>query len=137
MFAASGGNLVFAYIYNYQDHDYYVTKGLTGWTGGAIHRPGQRDNGNGNRVVSYNAGLQDSTSCGYINGVGGTAESVAYSADSSNPRIGCRMKNGVNEKFFKGTVHAIRVYDTILTMAEMLANQKVDNQRFNLGLTIE
>lgn len=38
--------------------------------------------------------------------------------------------------YIKGKIFAIRIYNRILTEAEMRQNQRVDNVRFNLGLTI-
>ena len=38
--------------------------------------------------------------------------------------------------YFDGKIHAIRVYNRHLSTAEMLHNQKIDNQRFKLGLNI-
>ena len=43
---------------------------------------------------------------------------------------------GLAGRGFVGTWYAVRVYNRRLTAAEMLFNQKLDNQRFNLGLTI-
>lgn len=37
---------------------------------------------------------------------------------------------------FTGKIHAIRIYSRKLSKAEMLHNQKIDNKRFNLGITI-
>lgn len=37
---------------------------------------------------------------------------------------------------FVGTIHSIRMYNRSLTLEERLHNQKVDNIRFNLGLSI-
>lgn len=48
--------------------------------------------------------------------------------------IGSRNSSGQNP--FKGTLYSIRIYNKRLTSVEMLANQQVDNQRFNLGLTL-
>lgn len=53
--------------------------------------------------------------------------------DGSGTCIGCRAP-GVNH--FTGKVYAIRIYGRELTTAEMLFNQRIDNDRFNLGLTI-
>lgn len=36
-----------------------------------------------------------------------------------------------------GNIYCIRIYDRELTAQEILANQAVDNTRFNLGLTFE
>jgi hypothetical protein len=37
---------------------------------------------------------------------------------------------------YTGKIHAIRIYNRILTPEEMLFNQRIDNKRFSLGLTI-
>lgn len=37
---------------------------------------------------------------------------------------------------YVGNVHSIRVYNRLLTEEEMLFNQQVDNERFNLGLEL-
>lgn len=49
--------------------------------------------------------------------------------------IGC-YSNGNVYSVFKGNIYAIRIYSGHLTAAQMLANQKVDNERYNLGLTL-
>ena len=36
----------------------------------------------------------------------------------------------------KARIHSVRIYNRQLSQAEMLANQRVDNARFNLGLSI-
>lgn len=48
------------------------------------------------------------------------------------------QNHGSNGKqnYFNGKIYAIRVYNRILTPAEMLHNQHVDNERFGLGLTL-
>lgn len=48
--------------------------------------------------------------------------------------IGSRNSSGQNP--FKGTLYSIRIYNRRLTSSEMLANQQIDNQRFNLGLNL-
>lgn len=35
---------------------------------------------------------------------------------------------------FIGTIHSVRIYNRYLTTEEMLYNQQIDNERFNLGL---
>lgn len=44
-----------------------------------------------------------------------------------------RRKSG---NTYTGKIHAIRVYNRQLSESEMLHNQKLDNKRFNLGLSI-
>lgn len=43
---------------------------------------------------------------------------------------------GANRAYFGGTIHAIRIYNRQLTLDEILTNQRIDNTRFELGLTI-
>lgn len=55
--------------------------------------------------------------------------------------IGCASSySGSNvptpQYFANGKVYAIRIYNRILTQEEMLNNQRVDNARFELGLTL-
>ena len=38
--------------------------------------------------------------------------------------------------YFTGKIHAIRIYNRRLSVNEMTRNQKIDNKRFNLGLSI-
>ena len=51
--------------------------------------------------------------------------------------IGAKYHSGNKTlmNFFKGTIYSIRVYNRILTESEMRQNQRVDNERFNLGIT--
>lgn len=52
--------------------------------------------------------------------------------------VGARYLSAVNYRtYFTGTIYAIRIYNRRLTAAEMRQNQIVDNERFNLGLTIQ
>ena len=51
-------------------------------------------------------------------------------------KISGRRRGSTNTLPFKGTIYSIRVYDRELTSDEVLNNQRVDNTRFNLGLTI-
>ena len=37
---------------------------------------------------------------------------------------------------FYGIIHSIRIYNRVLTFDEIIHNQQIDNERFNLGLTI-
>ena len=60
-----------------------------------------------------------------------------YANFGSTTCIGCRRQTAnAYSAFFYGTVYSVRVYSRQLTEAEMLHNQAVDNERFNLGLTI-
>lgn len=38
------------------------------------------------------------------------------------------------DNHLRGTLHSLRIYNRALTVAEMQANQAIDNQRYNLGV---
>ena len=50
--------------------------------------------------------------------------------------IGVQNHTNGKQYYFNGKIYAIRVYNRILTPAEMLHNQHVDNIRFSLGLIL-
>lgn len=50
---------------------------------------------------------------------------------SGNTYLGMRS-NGA--RCFSGDIYSLRIYNRKLSLAEMLQNQSVDNERFNLGL---
>lgn len=50
--------------------------------------------------------------------------------------IGVQNHTNGKQYYFNGKIYDIRVYNRILTPAEMLHNQHVDNIRFSLGLTL-
>ena len=50
-----------------------------------------------------------------------------YTANAQHASLGYNIQ---------GKIYSIRIYNKMLTTDEMLSNQRVDNQRFNLGLTI-
>lgn len=63
----------------------------------------------------------------YVNGASKTYGGVDfYYAVSNKSYLGS----------FTGKLYAIRMYNKVLTQAEILNNQRVDNKRFNLGLTL-
>lgn len=56
---------------------------------------------------------------------------------SSYFSIGGRINgSNINQNIFTGSIYSIRIYNRLLSYDEMIYNQKVDNIRFNLGLTI-
>lgn len=69
-----------------------------------------------------------------VNGVatGKTGDNVWVGGSSGTSYIGRRATGNP----YTGKIHAIRIYNRILTQEEMLFNQRIDNKRFNLGLTI-
>lgn len=60
--------------------------------------------------------------------------SANYWSSGNYNGIGARSVN--NAYSFNGKIYAIRIYNRLLTANEMLQNQRYDNERFNLGLTI-
>lgn len=69
-----------------------------------------------------------------LNGVsGGTLSNNNWTALTSTT-IGGRGGNN-NHYYVTAKIYSIRIYNRKLTYEEMLRNQKVDNARFNLGLT--
>ena len=139
VFVDSEGKTIFCYIYNYQSKDWYTIRGTqaSGAYGGSLNT-GTRDNGNGAKIVSINGAVTQGNDGGRVNGDTKTITNLSNGSATGYPTIGARYvasQSGFAD-FFKGTVHAIRIYNRALTLAEMLANQKIDNERFDLGLTI-
>ena len=85
---------------------------------------------NANSIVSVNDSL------GYINGRIAQRLSQSDYWESDGTNIGCSYYGSSPRRWFSGKIYAIRVYNRKLTSEELLYNQKVDNVRFNLGLSI-
>lgn len=58
------------------------------------------------------------------------AEHAVVNVGDYFPYAGNTIAVGIE---FTGLIYAIRVYNRQLSIAEMLANQRIDNERFNLG----
>lgn len=71
---------------------------------------------------------------GLVNGVAKSPQTKTdyWSNTAAYSCIGAR--NGAG--YYNGSIYSIRVYNRKLSAAEMLHNQQVDNERFNLGLDI-
>ena len=69
----------------------------------------------------------------YVNGLERTAES---SADTYGPTVSTACLGHPNDSTMPGYLYAIRIYNRTLSADEIIANQRIDNIRFNLGLTI-
>lgn len=68
----------------------------------------------------------------YINNVQGTSTRDGYYASNGAAnRIGCGYYN-TNRHFYKGNIHAVRIYNRILTDDERGHNYALDLRRFNL-----
>lgn len=81
-----------------------------------------------------------SNSYNYFNGVSmGNGATVKWQNTSQYPSvIGCYWYNSSYKQYYaSGILYQIRIYNRILTEAEILHNQQVDNERYNIGLTIE
>ena len=134
-----GSKMVLYYYNNYQNLDIWASRGhtnSTGYGGITTSHLTSPDNGNGKKIVSV-TGNNQGTVGGKVNGVSRIATSTNFGA-GPKAIIGGLWSATNNElrMQFTGKVYAIRIYDTILSEADMLANQRLDNQRFNLGLTI-
>ena len=70
---------------------------------------------------------------GVLNGEQLTKTKGGEQMTTSGFQVGSCQNKGFN---FVGTIHSIRMYNRSLTLEERLHNQKVDNIRFNLGLSI-
>lgn len=72
---------------------------------------------------------------GYCDGAALTfSSSDNVNTGASVACIGSR--GGSSPSKFSGNIYAIRVYNRLLSAEEMLYNQGIDNERFNLGLNI-
>ena len=73
-------------------------------------------------------------SLGVVNGEEKTKNSGTDFWNTNGPTIGKRDFSQSN--YFKGTIHAIRIYSKMLSKQDILYNQHIDNIRFNLGLSL-
>ena len=75
--------------------------------------------------LNMDAGLYDGSAV--------SKSSLTYWSSNNHTHLGRRDSGG---SAYKGYIYSIRVYDRKLTSEEMLHNQQIDNQRFNLGLNL-
>ena len=119
---------------NDETHSYIgLVKGSNGNTGYRI------DTENFQRVITANQIKTisiNSIDCVYDGVTGGVGANDNWSNNNGGiTTIGRRLSMS-NIYQFSGTMHSIRIYNRHLSTSEMLHNQKVDNERFNLGLSI-
>ena len=82
---------------------------------------------NGSKIFSING------DGAYVDGIPVTISGDGlFAGADSNAYIG-RRSTGY---YYSGKIYAIRLYSRKLSSAEMLHNQRIDNKRFGLGLTI-
>ena len=142
LFVDSDAKTVFCYVDNFNNKGVYITRGAirdsTRYGSIVCGATSSGNYGYGKRIISYNAGRQNTTS-GYLNGIALNALDCNYTA-AATAVIGKRFTTSgtstTNEFPFKGTLHSLRIYNRKLTLAEMLQNQKIDNMRFNMGFNI-
>lgn len=79
---------------------------------------------NNDRAIANGSLLQKSNNTDY------------WDANNTRIRIGAASSGNAFNNPFNGYIYSIRVYNRRLTEAEQLQNQRVDNQRFNLGLSL-
>lgn len=120
------------FIYQPKSGRYMISFGFNAngrvvWQSGRGGRPLYNAPSSGSVSISNSRALANGTA------MTSTGSNYASSPDSSS-YIGRRSAAGGN--YFKGKVYSIRIYSRNLSEAEVLANLAVDNQRFNLGLTI-
>jgi len=73
----------------------------------------------------------------FINGASATLHTdLSYVESKGKPSIGCRMNGSTAENKFDGSIYSIRVYQGNLTAEQRQHNLSVDNERFNMGLTL-
>lgn len=97
------------------------------WTASAKSRP----------MVSFTQGFSVVSTNGTVSVVDGQEKQLSTNASYWGSQ---NQKNYIGRRYsgngFTGKIHAIRIYDRQLTADEMIYNQRIDNKRFNLGLTI-
>jgi len=87
-------------------------------------------------IVHYYIGSGSEYSV-FINGNRVSLDSSSSYADvKGKPSIGCRMNGSTAENKFDGSIYSIRVYQGNLTAEQRQQNLAVDNERFNMGLTL-
>lgn len=134
IFVGAGAGIVGCFVQSYQNKSWFTIKPTSdgNYQGALSVKP--LISGTGKFTISITG---QRGGYGYWNGVKKSADTVAYSA-ASTAIIGKNVPRTTSgsEFPFTGTIHSIRIYNRILTNEEMLRNQIVDNDRFNLGLTI-
>lgn len=69
--------------------------------------------------------------------VNGVKSTTIQNSDWNAAQYSCIGSRGGSGAYpYVGNVHSIRIYNRLLTEEEMLFNQQVDNERFNLGLEL-
>lgn len=83
-------------------------------------------------IVSAVRWLTDSRAV--LNGEQIVSYTQNYASYPSGGITGSRIGTRGEDMWLNGTLHSLRIYDRALTVAEMQANQAIDNTRYNLGV---
>ena len=90
------------------------------------------------RTTKMTASLNDVR--GFVNGssadIWNNVGSFSGNTTDNGTTIGLRYYGTNKQNIFKGTIYAIRIYNRILTADEMKHNQRIDNERYGLGLVM-
>ena len=121
-----GGNYTSKYPIFYHDGT-YITWMQSGYTYNASSMTG-----NAKYTVSLN------NNSGLVNGqtIQKTSSTDYWDVDHTDIRIGSASSGGAAGAPAKGDIYSIRIYNRRLSQSEQLQNQRVDNIRFNLGLSL-
>ena len=122
-----GGSSNSKYPIFYHDGTYIT------WIQGGYKYNASSMTGNAKYTVSLN---NDS---GLVNGqlIQKTSSTDYWDEGHTDIRIGSASRGGAASAPAKGDIYSIRIYNRRLSQSEQLQNQRVDNIRFNLGLSIQ
>lgn len=101
-----------------------------------------RNDSNSNKRFNFSDISSDftasvNTNLALFNGVKHTAKSADTTTGNYSQRINIGGRTSGSKSYnMAGNIHAVRIYNRLLTEDEMLRNQQIDNERFNLGLMI-
>ena len=85
------------------------------------------------RATEIISATRQTTPTAVLNGAQITTTTATYAAQKSIS--GFLLGHDGGTVYFSGKIYALRLYDRALSIAEMQANQAIDNQRYGLGLT--
>ena len=112
---------------------YYHDGTYITWIQGGYTYNASSMTGNSKYTVSLN------NNNGLVNGqlIQKTSSTDYWDASNKDFRIGSASTGSATSYSMNGDIYSIRIYNRRLSQSEQLQNQMVDNQRFNLGLSIQ
>ena len=115
----------------YQDGDNYIHGGYMQGTSSNFPRTnGKVSTANKVYLLGFARGNY------MLNGAYSTSTMATANRSGMASSVIGSLSSTANSYTFKGKIYAIRVYNRLLTEDELRHNQQVDNERFNLNLTI-